>query len=110
MRVTLSITNTRLALWGVQKQYRDPRSQREMSPSQAARSTGTILLLLPRGRAGLGSVLQVQVTVVLQLTLLFLSAAGTVSVCLSIRGSGLQQGSHRHRQVLQPQVALGAGV
>lgn len=64
-----------------------------MPPSQAVRSTGTILLLVPWGTAGLGSVFQVQVTVELQLTLLFLSAAGTESVCLSISGSGLQQDS-----------------
>lgn len=79
-----------------------------MPPSQAVRSTDTVLLLLPCGRDGLGSVFQVQVTAALQLTLLFLSAAGTASVCLSILAfSRAPQG---HRQVLQPQVAMGAGV
>lgn len=85
LRVTLSIRNTGLALWGVQMQHRDPRSRRAMPPSQAVRSTGTIL--------GRGLFFQAQVTVTLQLTLLFLCAAGTVSVCLSIHGSGFQQDS-----------------
>lgn len=70
-----------------------------MPPSQAVRSTGTILLLLPCGRAGLGSVSQVQVTVALQLTLLFLSAARTVSVCLSIMVLAFSRTPQGHRQV-----------
>lgn len=73
--------------------HRDPRSQGEMLPRWAAECTGPILLLVPCGMAGLGSTLQVWVAVALQFTLLFLSAARTVSVCLSICGFSLQQDS-----------------
>ena len=89
LRVTLSVRNARLASWGVQMQHRDPRSQWKMPPSRAAGSTGPILLLVPCGMAGLGSTLRVQVAMVLQLTLLFLSTARTTSVCLSTRGFSL---------------------
>lgn len=104
LRVTLSIRNTGLALWGVQMQHRDPRSRRAMPPSQAVRSTGTIL--------GRDLFFQAQVTVTLQLTLLFLCAAATVSVCLSVHPwFWLSAGLHRDTgRWLQPQVAVGAGV
>lgn len=93
LRVTSSTRNARLALQGVQMPHRDPRSQGETFPRWAAESTGPILLLVPCGMVGLGSALQVWVAVALQLTPLFLSAARTVSVRLSICGFSLQQDS-----------------
>lgn len=78
---------------GVQMQHRDPKSQREMPPSRAAGAAGQILLLVPCSTARLVSALWVWVAVALQLALLLLSAAGTVSVCLSIPGFSLQQDS-----------------
>lgn len=90
LRVATSVRN---AVVGVQMQHRDPQSWQEMAPSWAARPTGSILLLVPCGTAGLESAPWVQVAVALQILLLFLSAVGTASVCLSICGFSLQQDS-----------------
>lgn len=69
-----------------------------MPPSWAVGSAGPILLLVPCSTARLASALWVWVAVALQLALLFLSAARTVSVCLSISGFSLQQDSAGTRE------------